>query len=406
MKYGLAGLESIIGGAVGGGGGGTDLFPVRVTDIVLDDKHPKFSEVGEWNGLGTIFFTSVEFQTNSDVSNRKARPGLSNLKQYPLINEIVYLYPLPVATSQNSGTDAEFYYFDILNVWNSQHHNALPNGIILSNSENASSDYQQTEAGNVRRVKDESTEINLGKTFIERLNINPLLPYEGDVMYEGRWGNSIRFGSTVNNANIANSWSSVGTNGDPITIIRNGENPDNGDEGWVPVIEDINKDISSIWLGSTQKLPLTAASTKYDSYTTAPTSPSEYQGSQIIFNSNRLVLNTKEDHLLLSSKKSINLGAVESVNVDTKDYIVKASSIKLGSKDADEPLLLGNKTVDLLGKILDEVVGLSTQLSSLASLPPGTPFIPLNAQAVQSQIKLNLYKNQLKTLLSKQNTTI
>ena len=61
MKYGLAGLETIIGGAVGGGGGGTDLFPVRVTDIVLDDKHPKFSEVGEWNGLGTIFFTSVEF---------------------------------------------------------------------------------------------------------------------------------------------------------------------------------------------------------------------------------------------------------------------------------------------------------------------------------------------------------
>jgi len=31
-------------------------LPVRVTDIVLNDKHPKYGNVGEWNGIGTIFF--------------------------------------------------------------------------------------------------------------------------------------------------------------------------------------------------------------------------------------------------------------------------------------------------------------------------------------------------------------
>ena len=27
---------------------------VRVKSIVLNDKHPRFKELGEWNGLGTI----------------------------------------------------------------------------------------------------------------------------------------------------------------------------------------------------------------------------------------------------------------------------------------------------------------------------------------------------------------
>jgi hypothetical protein len=38
---------------------------------------------------------------------------------------------------------------------------------------------------------DQSTEIFLGTTFKERSNIHPLLPFEGDVIQEGRWGNSI-----------------------------------------------------------------------------------------------------------------------------------------------------------------------------------------------------------------------
>jgi hypothetical protein len=68
--------------------------------------------------------------------------------------------------------------------------------------------------------------------------------------------------------------------------------------------------------------------------------------------------------------------------------------------------MLGDKTIELLGKILDEMVGISTQLSVLVSLPPGAPFAPLNAQGQASQILFNNYKAQLNTLLSKQNKTI
>ena len=72
-------------------------------------------------------------------------------------------------------------------------------------------------------------------------DIKSILPYEGDIIYEGRWGQSFRLGSTVNNANIPNTWSSAGENGDPITILRNNQY-DDGNDPWVPQVEDINQD--------------------------------------------------------------------------------------------------------------------------------------------------------------------
>ncbi len=31
----------------------------RVTDIVLDENHPKFNSVGQWNGIGAILYEFV-----------------------------------------------------------------------------------------------------------------------------------------------------------------------------------------------------------------------------------------------------------------------------------------------------------------------------------------------------------
>ena len=378
------------------------ILPVRVIDIVLDDSHPRFKEVGEWNGLGTIFYLTTSNPTSNNSTEQTAKPSLSNVKQFPLINEVVYLFSLPNPDNQDGGDEQSQFYFNTINVWNSQHHNALPNGLTLEDNQKA--DYTQTEAGNVRRVEDGGTEINLGSTFVERSNINPLLPFEGDIIHEGRWGNSIRFGSTVSGSR--NDWSETGANGDPIMILRNGEDPENNPDGWVPVVEDINNDLSSIWMTSTQQIPIEVASSNYNSYSTPPETPNQYVGTQVILNSDRILLNSKTDHIMLSSATSINMNAVDSVNIDTKEHIVDAGSILLGTKDATEALMLGNKTIELMGKILDEMIAVNTQLSALVSLPPGAPFAPLNSQAIQSQTKLTSYKGQLNSLLSKQNKTI
>ena len=82
----------------------------------------------------------------------------------------------------------------------------------------------------------------------------------GDVIYQGRWGNSLRFGSTVKTDSVDNNtWSETGENGDPITILRNGQDPNSSSEGWIPITEDVNNDLASIWFTSTQKIPLTTS---------------------------------------------------------------------------------------------------------------------------------------------------
>ena len=226
----------------------SNIISSRVRDIILDETHDRFEEFGRWNGIGTIFIESTK---NPLFSNQipliPAYPAFPNIKQYPLINELVPIIYLTDTDVTKNTTSVSAYYLPPINVWNSQVHNGIPSSNVLPSSQQK--DYQQVEAGSVRRVTDESTEINLGQTFNENnvIDIHPLLPYEGDIIYEGRFGNSIRLGSTVNNAKstiVTNNWSTVGENGSPIFIIRNGQGNITSDS-WIPTTEDINNKLST-----------------------------------------------------------------------------------------------------------------------------------------------------------------
>ena len=392
------------------------IVAVRVKNIVLNESHPRFKELGEWNSLGVIEYevvTSVKDKTNNESLSKNyslAYPLNPNLKNFPLINEIVYVLTLPDTNIGISNTSVRQYYINNVSLWNHPHHNAYPtqpNTLPPSQQK----DYIQTQAGSVRRVTDNATEIFLGNTFKERANIHPLLPFEGDIIHEGRWGNSIRLGSTVKNTN--NNWSSTGTDGDPITIIRNGQGTQS-DEGWIPVVENINNSESSIYLASTQAIPLNASSTSYISYSTnPPTSPNKYAGKQIMLNSGGLVFNANEDHILLSSAKSINLNSQESVNIDTKKFVTQADQIFLGKEDlATQPLMLGTNTVNLLKDLVSVVKELTNTLKTLESAPvaPGSPaiFPTLLAPMSQLNITLETLENQLDkgVLTSQRNFTL
>jgi len=155
-----------------------------------------------------------------------------------LLEELVYIFALPSPDIQTNNYKQVYYYITPLNIWNSNHHNGIPN--IFENKEVPEAqqrDYTQTAAGAVRRVQDGSSDIVLGKTFQEKSNIKPLRKYEGDFVLEGRLGNSIRFGSTVllNNQPLT-PWSSGSTSGDPILLLRNGQG-DRGSVGYIPTID-------------------------------------------------------------------------------------------------------------------------------------------------------------------------
>ena len=404
------------------------ITPVRVHFTFINLEKIKidfpilFKKYGEYDTLGGIMFdsftnpiliTNTSKEDNLLKNYNFAKPLFPNIQHIPLINEITYIISFPSTNTQNPRNidlnQISYYYFQPLNMWNTLNQNAFPDPLTDYNKESDSqitnTSYQQAQAGATVNQDAPESEINLGKTFKEKDNIKHLQPYEGDIIYEGRWGQSIRFGSTVLNQN---PWSSTGEEGSPILIIRNGQAPSET-ATWIPTIEEINNDLGSIYFGSNQQLPLNAASINYSSYqtsSTTPISPDKYTSNQIIITSGRLVFNSSQDHILLSSNTSINLNAINSINIDTDSAIIQSKKLYLGDKDADEPLLLGNQTVDLLDTLLESLKSFLNICETLTGTDPGIPLAPLNAIAVKINITIEKLQSDLKNITSKDNFTV
>ena len=379
----------------------------RVIDIVLDASHKLFEKVGRWQGIGTIVYDSVINPSGQDsFSLPLARPILSNNKAYPLIGEIVYILSAPNTGIGKTTTSTNSYYVSTIGLWNTANHNAYPiNSNIPPPSQQKT--YTMAELGSLRTVTSQYTKLNLGNTFQERGYIHSLVPYEGDIIYEGRWGNSIRFGSTIKTKILPsiglNNWSQgPSTSGDPITIIRNGQSPkENKTAGYLQIVENINEDLSSIYLTSTQTIPLNASSVSYFSYPNNPPQDiNKFNSPQLIYNSGRIVLNTNKDHLLLSSIKSVNLNAIESVNIDTPTTIIQSGEVLLGSKNAVQPVLLGNSTISTLNNLIDNLSAFLQVCSTVVATAPGTPIVPLNLSANQLLTQLKVIQGNLEKLKS------
>ena len=233
-----------------------NLIPVRVIDIILDNTHPRFEEFGQFDSIGSIIYTAVDKNiTKENINNPNiARPLFSYIKHYPLINEIVLILTTTDKTIYGSGFNTT-YYLPNINIWNHPHHNALPSiNDLKVNEGDQQADYEEIESGIVRRPKDGGTDIKLGDYFLEKNKLKPLLPFEGDHIIEGRFGNSIRFGSTTKQGINDWSFSDPELVGSPITIIRNGQSQVVDDISWMHTVENINTDASSIYLTSNQSI--------------------------------------------------------------------------------------------------------------------------------------------------------
>jgi len=366
----------------------------RVTDIILNDQHPQFTTLGGWSSIGTIFFQEVESSNTSTRTSTTALPLVPYLKSYPLVNEFVLLFLLPnkgVATQINS---TSYFYLNPISIWNNQHLNAYPNIDTPTTQKSEQKNYQAIEDGQTR--KSSSKEVNysynsplIGGTFEERSNIHPLLSFAGDIITEGRWGNSIRLGSTALTTKgiYNNNWSSKGENGNPITIIRNGQPLDAGGVGFKPIIEDINKDLSSLYLTSNQSIPLNLSVNSNPSISkTPPASAGTYTGSQVILNSNRLVFNTTADSILLSSKKSISLASIGTIGLFSQqgDIVLQTSKnlIRLGDSGANQSVILGDNFLSDLTTLLKKF----QLLTSALSVDPSIPSSNFPASSVNDQL--------------------
>ena len=265
--------QSISSNSSKGGGNSNAFFFARVNDILLSTETKTenfFNNAGGWAGLGSIKFIQLGTTTDDDnPSQLIAKPLFTNIIQYPILEEIVLILQAPSSGLNTDPQSKTYYYLTTIGLWNSIHHNAFPDipNFNKKISKKNNNSIQQVEEGSTTSTSPDTEVLKFGNSFKEKPDIRTLLPEEGDIMVEGRWGQSIRFSSTTTKKLPNNSWSAQGELGSPITIIRNGQTKEkNTSAPWVPIYEDINKDGSSIYMSSGQDIPLELASKNLKSF--------------------------------------------------------------------------------------------------------------------------------------------
>jgi len=254
------------------------LLAARVIDISLissTNGASIFQTTGEYANIGAIKF---ELLNNSNTKENFpqgpiAYPLDTNVRKVPLINEIVFIMSGPsrnIALEGNSDA-IDFYYTNAISIWGRSHLNMLPSNSFTSKNTDTVPK-EDVERGIENNRDSQVVEPKPGNTFEEKANIRNLFPNEGDVIIEGRFGNSIRFGSTAKqseeNKNVESPWSTEGKEGNPITIIRNGQSQVDlpNFNNWFPIYEDIQNDDSSIYMTSGQTIPVALASNNFASF--------------------------------------------------------------------------------------------------------------------------------------------
>jgi hypothetical protein len=360
------------------------LSPSSVPKKIWEDN-------GGWGGIGTIVYQ--EYREDIEISLKDltdealltfntAIPFYPNQKYFPLPGEIVLLMDLPSAPSPITNKTNETYYQSPINAWNSPQFN----GLFLDDDKNI-----------------------LYNSFIEDGEFRGLQTFEGDYILEGRFGNSIRFGSTNKAGNIDLSpWSTnpVELASNPIILLSNKHNYKLPDSELN--VENINLDGSSIYLTSDQSIPLNIGNIALSSITN-PINLADYTSPQVVINADRTIISSKSDEILMFGKTGIELYSqgpiyMQSANVgltmqDNQIYLGPFSN----NSTSPQPLILGLQLQEWLS---DLTVALSTFASIIGptfSTPEGTILQTVNdaANSLQNSVAALSTRITNESLISK-----
>ena len=358
----------------------------EVIDVIFEEADLPLEADGTptYSLIGAIKGRMVNSQ-HKQPENRLGwiQPLDANIKQYPIIGEYVIV-------GRYLG---RYYYTQTVNMLGSVNSNSYPGysggqaSLVSSNGSQAGSDAEEVSATGTPN-KAATGEFTVGDPFVPNPLIRQLYPSFGDVIFNGRFGQSIKFGSNPDTL-------------EPNVIIRAGQLTDAEAFGKTadvddlkenankPVVEDINADGSSLWITSDQEVPLEVA---IESDLT-PT----IDGKQIILNSDRLLFNAKNGgDIFCYSANDINF-------IATTQIVVESPKILLGNVEATEPVVKGQVLVDLLLELIGILDGIHTVPT------PAGPIPKLNVAQTTTGPLAKAFadiKRKVKDILSEQNFTV
>ena len=295
-----------------------ELEPVEVLEVHLDDTKSSFPTIeGEpdYSYIGGVIGRFVFSEQGLNIDRCKSfKPLNPNMNITPAVGEIVigvkYL--------------SDYYFTSAVNLFGNPNLN-VQHGVSRIKRKNTLSSKQ----GITTPAEENDTNTNVGYYLDDGRNkdARKILPNEGDIILEGRFGNSIRIGSDLKNGNTES----------PNIILNVGQTIE-GDTK-VPIQEKIDTDGSSIYLTTNQTLEFTPG-------TESQLSPGPYEGKNILISSDRITLNTKNGgDIGILSNNNISL-------TSPKEVVIEAPTTKIGSINATEPMVLGDTLESKLNDIL------------------------------------------------------
>jgi len=399
--------------------------PAIVLDVVIDDTHPIFSSKSENLGnvsspfenppdfrgeplskddrdyysigsaLVRLCYTHEKFDKDSLIW---ATPLDSTFLSVPVLNEIVHVvkifdrfyYTSKVNTKGNCNSNSDFRYEQ---TYGKKERNTSYSSVKLSGPISRFDCYPGGPADAYSGI--------LGNYFWFNNKIRNLRRFEGDVILEGRFGQSIRMGAyDLNRGNDCGDYDNYKSGndsfggGNPMVLIRNRQRPiaqltkqslhplltpiesisgsinEKSSTGYV--LEDINNDGSSIHLTSGKTVSgfrttcyksifsdgLSEEQPKFSPKGSTSFIFPKLNKDQIVINSDRLLFSSRFGETLHFSKKRYAVTTDSEYTVDAHDQIVMTTNSKvvlnspviyLGEYgQTGEPALLGQTTVDWL----------------------------------------------------------
>lgn len=95
-----------------------------------------------------------------------------------------------------------------------------------------------------------------------------------------------------------------------------------------------------------------------------------YKGDQIILSSERVLIHSNKDAIFLFGKQAVSLSSTKTINLDAVDSVlVDTKLVQLGSRarELGEPVILGRTMVTQISVLLVNLIMASSKLSSVSS---------------------------------------
>jgi len=303
-----------------------ELETFEVTKVLVDyedlpkqkDGHPDYSFYGAVAGR---FVINKAQSIKPEDGPQLVRPLDPKIKNYPVVGELVVV----------ANYNGKSYYWNTLNNFNLVNENSVPGISYIGTGETPPTALTK-----------------FGKRFERNGSIRQVKAEEGDLIFHGRFGNSINLGSNSNSPVIKIR---SGQRTDIQGLIKEEDTPDvknlkNVVNRGGPIPEDINKDKNSIYLSTDKKYLINNSNDKF--------SPLEASGNSIIVNSDKLIFNGRNGN--------VNIRASKNLVLEGDEVFIKAAkgqTVKMGDPRAVFiPTINGQKLFELITSLAKVLSGL------------------------------------------------